>query len=75
MADKKMPRSNTRFPQRKPDHPRLQQVVEPVFGELGKAKKPNILPNVLPNVFEITSDEESLANDQKDKRYIKPLPN
>jgi hypothetical protein len=67
MADKKMPRSNTRFPQRRPDHTRLQQVVEPVFGELGKAKK---LP-----IFEIVSDEESLAEDQRDKSYIKPLPN
>jgi hypothetical protein len=67
MADKKMPRSNTRFPQRKPDHPRLQQVVEPVFGELGKAKKP-------PTIVEITSSE-SLEIDQKDNRYIKPLPN
>jgi phage/plasmid-associated DNA primase len=63
MADKKMPRSNTRFPQRKPDHPRLQQV--PVFGELGKAKKPNI--------FEITGGE-AIEIEQKDKPYVKPLP-
>ncbi|MNL01142.1 hypothetical protein D3C87_1216020 [compost metagenome] len=66
MADKKMPRSNTRYPQRKPDHPRLQQVTESVFGELGPVKKTNI--------FEISSGE-SLAIDQKDKNYIKPLPN
>ena len=65
MADKKMPRSNTRFPQRRPDHPRLQQqVIE--TGTLGVPKKNNI--------FEIVRGEE-IEMDNKDKPYVKPLLN
>lgn len=66
MADKKMPRSNTRFPQRRPDHPRLQQQQVIETGTLGTPKKTNI--------FEITRGEE-IEMDNKDKPYVKPLLN
>ena len=61
MHSKKMPRSGTRFPQRRPERPQLQQVVEPT------------VPVKKTNIFEITRGE-SILIDEKDKSPIRPLP-